>query len=218
MEEVLAYLRSKNYESIPRQIRGMGEFPDNFITFYDNANDSFRTMFVGLDKNSCSSTAVAMYHCLGCGFDHLSNLAKLYKDSSQSFDDLPKNTNDLTNRCFFVFFTPGHKFTLLYIDGKGCILHSNSDSFTRGRNSGKVFDLKTYLRTPEDIISFDSPEEVCEFFGDMILARDNKEVTEEIFENYFGLLFKWIDPRIGLTDTHPSSNWWCIISNEVARH
>ena len=217
MQTVIDFLASQNFDQLPPQLcKGKITSPYRCrISFIHPDTNLLHSLDLG-DPNSCTATAVGIIHCIGTGFENLIDLSCIQKLYEQSLDDLPSTRNEIQiqENTFYFFHTPGHRFILLCMKDdyeseiKGIILHSNMDSYTKGRNYGQVFSLRTYLESNR-MIRFSTIAQILQFFHNLIYARDDKDQCESIFEHHFGYKFTWASPFAPFTgEKRSSGEWW----------
>lgn len=205
-------LKTKTSNDIPKNVRGrvMENFSNDFSNAIENAYDSLYSniYYTGCDKNSCTSTTAGIFYFLhgevkGKALE-LSEIGVRY--DKKSFSELPTMPSMLqtVEPLLFTIFTKEHRFSVLRVGGKSCILQSNQDDFHN--SCGSKYTLNEYLLYPisypasssndnttsvRKFINFKTDDELFIFFEALQIARTNPNECENIYNKYFGIKFKY---------------------------
>ena len=86
--------------------------------------------------------------------------------------------------CLLLFHTRHHKFAVLCVEDKSCILQSNQDEFHPG---GKAYTYKQYIEGGPPVMD---AQESQQFLDDMKRAAVDRDNSAELFRKHFGVAFK----------------------------
>lgn len=180
MDQALAHifsLASDPCKNIPKRIRGKVMYLMADVCRATIGTNE-RCMHVGLDTNSCTSTAAALVHWL-CNTDEhglsLSEIATKY--GSMSFAELAR-LKSVDQPWLAVFNTTNHRFCVLRIRNQAVLLQSNQDD-TRG---GRRFALHEWIDMKPKRWSL---EEMDAFLSDLTYVFDGRIDHAMLIERYF---------------------------------